>query len=798
MKISRLLPLIAAFLLAQFAQANREPQSNPDFTKGESIPVRATHTWNLGPTGLRGWMYNHRLETTKARQIAITEVAVGSPAEGKLEKGDVILGVFDTPFHADPRVEFGSAITRAEAGNGELAITVWREGTTSQVTLKLPRMGKYSATAPFDCRKSATILARGCKALAERMQREDYAKSQNAITRSLNALALLASGDPAYLPLVQRECEWAANFSADSFQTWWNAYVIMLLAEYQIATGDSAFQDGMKRLALEAANGQSIVGSWGHRYAGDDGRLIGYGMMNAPGIPLTIALVMTRQVGVDDPAIETAIDRSAKLIRFYSGKGAPPYGDHAPWTQTHEDNGKSGMAAVLFNFLGEVKHAEFFTRMSVASHGPERDTGHTGNFTNMLWAMPSVAMAGPEASGAWMGEFGARFYDLARTWDFRFPNPGPPEERPCSFGGWDATGAYLIAYAMPKRKLLLTGKQPVTVPRMNATEVESLILDGRGWSNNDRFSTYDSFDQETLLEKLTSWSPAVRDRAAIALSRRAKETPIPIDALIAMLDVPSLHGRYGACEALKLARGDAAPAVPALKAQLDHEDLWLRCLAATALGHIGEPAMSALPDLLKRITQGPSEEDPRAMEQRFFSFAVFGQMLKNSLDGVDRELLNQAVVAVLQNQDGRARSDVANIYRQLTFAEIKPLLPAIHGAVVNPAPSGIMFADGIRIAGLELLARHRVEEGIKASVDYITRQNRWASEKRTPAILKILESYGAHAQAVIPDLLETAKSMDGGEENFPMHLSKQKAQMIRDAVDRIKASTERPELISVP
>jgi hypothetical protein len=102
-----------------------------------------------------------------------------------------------------------------------------------------------------------------------------------------------------------------------------------------------------------------------------------------------------------------------------------PYGDHAPWTQTHEDNGKCGMAAVMFNFLGEKNGAEFFSRMSVASHGPERDTGHTGNFTNILWAMPGVAQAGPQATGAWMQEFGAWYFDLARTWDGELPPPGP-------------------------------------------------------------------------------------------------------------------------------------------------------------------------------------------------------------------------------------------------------------------------------------------------------------------------------------------------------------------------------------
>ena len=169
-------------------------------------------------------------------------------------------------------------------------------------------------------------------------------------------------------------------------------------------------------------------------------------------------------------------------------------------------------------------------------------------------------------------------------------------------------------------------------------------------------------------------------------------------------------------------------------------------------------------------------------------------MLRNSLDGVDRDLLRKAVAAGLQNEDGRARSTTAGIYKQLSFAEIEPLLPAILDAVVTPAPSGEMFSDGVRIAGLEVLAAHHIAEGIPACADYIREQNKWASEHRTPQILKILLSYGAHAKSVIPHLEETTALFDKGEENFPAHLSKQKAANLREAIASITAATESPKL----
>ncbi len=324
----------------------------PDFTHGSTIPSDANHDWNLGPTGLRGWMYCDQLVTTDARQIAITAVDENSPADGRIEIGDVLLGVAGKPFSYDPRTELGQAITLAEteAGGGRLVLTRWRAGKVEEITLTLPVLGKYSRTAPYDCPKSERILALSLKSLADRVSQPDYAEQQDPIPRSLNALALLAGGEASHLPLVKREAKWAANFSIRDFKTWYYGYVMIFLAEYITATEDRSLLPGLRRLALQAARGQSAVGSWGHSFALPDGRLQGYGMMNSPGLPLTLGMVLARDAGVNDNEVTTAIERSAKLLRFYTGKGAIPYGDHPAWTETHEDNGKCGMASVLFKF----------------------------------------------------------------------------------------------------------------------------------------------------------------------------------------------------------------------------------------------------------------------------------------------------------------------------------------------------------------------------------------------------------------------------------------------------------------
>ena len=770
----------------------------PDFTKGEVVPAEAKHDWNLGPTGLRGWMFCDKLVTTDARQIAITAVDAGSPADGIIAVGDVILGVGGKLFSFDPRTEFGREISAAETenGGGRLVLTRWRSGKTEDVTLMLPVLGSFSSTAPFDCPKSQRILAQGLKSLSARMAEPDYAEATDPIPRSLNALALLAGGEAAHMPLVKREAQWATDFRTDDFRTWYYGYVMIFLAEYATATGEDSVLPGLRRLAMEAAHGQSAVGSWGHTFALPDGRLQGYGMMNSPGLPLTIGMVLAREAGVKDPEIAHAIELSSRLLRFYTGKGAVPYGDHAAWTETHEDNGKCGMAAVLFNYLDESESADYFTRMALASHGNERDCGHTGNYFNLLWSLPAIGQAGPNATGTWMQEFGGWYHDLARRHDGTFTHQGPPEPDHDSYHGWDATGAYLLGYALPLRKIRLTGKTSGVVQLLSPETSRNIVADGRGWDNKDRKSFYDQLTDSELVERLGSWSPIVRERAAMAISWRKEP---PISDVIALLDSDSLEARIGACLALEQLRGDAAPAVPQLLRTLRHEDLWLRVRAASALAAIGKPAVSTLPELLELVARAPLLEDPRGMEQRFVAFAVFGSLLPRlqSLDEVDKDQLTTAIAQGLQNQDGRARSEISEVYHRLSYQQIRPLLPAILEAIKKPAPSGEMFADGVRLNGLKVLASHHIEEGMQATADYLRTQNPWASEHRTPEILEVLDAYGAEAEVIIPHLEDTAAIFDQGEVNFPKNLSKQKARAVRDAIQKIKSAKDHPELRSL-
>jgi|GEM_PF-182281 len=769
------------------------PDGIPDFTQGALPPRDANHDWNLGPTGARGWIYSNRLETSEARQIFVTEVEKGSPAEGKLEVGDVIVGIGAQPFSYDPRTEFGKAILQAESSDGYLNLMRWKDGSIDSVTIPLKVMGSYSSTAPFDCPKSKLIFEQGCAVLAENLKLNPT--QGNPITRSMNALALLASGNDDYLPIVRAQVESLKGYSDPERRTlhsWNYGPVTMLVAEYILATGDKAYLPDLERLCKEIVEGQSVVGSWGHRFIQGNGILSGYGMMNAPGVPLTISLILGRAAGVQDSAIDKAIEKSSRLLRFYVGKGSIPYGDHRPWVQTHDDNGKNGMAAVMFNLLDDAEATEYFSRMGVASHGAEREMGHTGNFFNMLWAMPSVALSGPEATGAWMKEFGW-YYDLARRWDGTYRHQGPPASKKDSYRNWDSSGAYLLAFAQPLRQTYLTGKKQGLIPQVNAEVAAGLIEDGQDWSPRFKNEVYSQRDLAALLEALKSWSPIVRGRAAMALGNLDGE---PTSELITMLEDENLYTRIGACQGLASLKAEAASAVPLLIETLKAEDLWLRIKAAEALAAIGPAAQPAVPELLGMLASSDPESDPRNMQQRYLCFALFDRrsgMLRGSLEGVDREALFRAVSAGLQNQDGRARGTIATVYQQLSYEEIKPILPSIYEAIVTPAPSGIMFADGIRLSGLELLSSNHIEEGMPLCFELMGIE-RWGKKDRIGRCLKALQHYGGAAATMLPVLADLEKQL---KEHSEAKGLEPVVVQVRETMAIIEADRNPPELRSI-
>ena len=735
----------------------------PDFTQGGKPD--STHDWTLGPTGARGWVWAWRAQTTDARQILITEVAAGSPADGVLQKDDVVLGLNGQPFSDDARITFAKAINGAEKQSGALGLIRWRAGQTQNVEVKLPVLGSYAATAPYDCAKSKRIFEQGCAAIAKLGFKNRRGEIRIEIANALRALALLASGRQEYRPLL---AEYATAVAActptqGGYPSWDYGYETLFLAEYVLATQDLSVKPGLTRLATDIATGASGVGTWGHNFARPtDGILEGYGCMNQPGIVLTMAMVAAREAGVNSPQLDSAIARSTRFIRWYVGKGAVPYGDHAPWPE-HEDNGKCSSAALLFNLLGDREAAAFFSRMATAAYA-ERECGHTGNFFNMLWALPGVALSGPLATSAYFNET-QWYYDLARGWDGRFIHQGIPAEQE-SYDHWDSTGAYMLAYALPLKSLLITGRKPAIVPPLSPAEVADTIASGRwNWWNGQE-TIYDARPTAELYGGLSSWSPTVRARSAKALAKKADAS---VPRLIEMLDAKDQQTRYGACVALRYLGTKADPAAPKLRALLASSEPWQRVLAAEAIVELSQPIRQAsVPDLLQVVLRKGDPQDPRRCVMGPLAEVLFrpgpGQrdpdsILRKSFAPVDeasRPLLLTAIRDLMHSEDGRIRGNASSTYGKLSPKELAELMPDIVEVTRNPAPSGEMFAYDIRMSGLDLLAKLRIREGMDLCVN-IMNERRWGRDFLHAE--RALQMYGGAAKAVLPRLQKETRAV---------------------------------------
>ena len=258
----------------------------PDLTSGGTIPSTLTTTWNLGPTGMRGWVYYDTASggingSVESRQIQVRTVDAGSPAAGVFQANDLILGASGTAaapvlFAIDARRGLAAAIADAEAQTpAHLQLIRWRAGTQTVVTITLRTMGAYSATAPYSCPKSEKILKEGMSY---------YYNSESSGRYRMGVLSLLAAQDnffPApdralYLQKAQTEARALIKSASDlnalrnytattAYPTpWGRAHELILLGEYYLITGDAQVFPTIEALAINIAKGASHFGTVGH------------------------------------------------------------------------------------------------------------------------------------------------------------------------------------------------------------------------------------------------------------------------------------------------------------------------------------------------------------------------------------------------------------------------------------------------------------------------------------------------------------------------------------------------------
>jgi hypothetical protein len=616
---------------------------------------------------------------------------------------------------------------------------------TSTVEIMLETMGAYSATAPYNCPKSTLILQRGLQYLMANETAGHYsfgtlsllAANNNNPSDPDNTARMARARDEAraLIPSAATMTQMMSDArDATSMVTWQRGHTLIVLTEYYLATGDAQVLPAIEAYAVNIARNQSLFGTLGHIFAeknadgSDNGPMGGvYGPVNSTGMPCFLGLLLARECFQTSPTgypstttqtrVEAAIERTSRFFAYYAGRGAVPYGEHEPFWQGHENNGKSGLVALCFaledNRAGEEK---FFAKMAAAS-AHERGEGHTGAFFNYTWAPLGAATGGEQAAASHFSRI-SWMLDLNRRWDGGFDYDCLSGEGPNSgsqYNDFRMSTAALLTYALPLRKLHVTGRGHDPTRYLTSTDTaEAAAVDG-----------YVATSRTTseLVADLGSWSPLVQRRSAEQLATRTIDSTL-LAQITNLATDPNSQSRVGACYTLgKISNSTTANARAAtLAGLLTDPDNKVRFIAAESLRYLPDSArLSQLNAILSAAasTAKPllpfDEEDPlhfahgRLAMLLFYSGSAYGPkgvIYGNKINSpivIDRNLLYPAIRAVAANPVGQARSTLGETYKNLTAADVNALADTMVDSIQFRAPSDKMFSSGIRLGGVTAL-----------------------------------------------------------------------------------------------
>lgn len=418
--------------------------------------------FGIGVSGIRAAIEPGRI-------VTVQSTMPGSPAEGKVEQGDVILAANGQSLEvSDPRVPLGEALGQAEATDGRFVLTVRRGNAQQQVIIDIPVIGRYSDTWPLDCAKSQAIIAQTAQLLVEGQQDDGWFRIDGVDLRGdlmgcMATLFLLSTGETQYMPTVERFVKRLAQEAERAHQrssAWHVGYQGILLAEYYLKTGDRSVLAGLENLCRLAAEGQA-AGSWGHGFGPINPGYVQSGQMNSAGVTVFQMLALARECGIT--ASEEAFQRALIFFWRMVGHGSVAYGDHRAemHAATNGRNAKLACALAVINAEPYTTGAQHLAKM-VAESYYAFEGGHTGGGFNVMWrgiALPLLHQA-DEALAQHHRDQLAWYYDLCRLpgGSFRMLPSAPNNATRYTGRNWGY--AVALTYTAPRRTLRITGAKP--------------------------------------------------------------------------------------------------------------------------------------------------------------------------------------------------------------------------------------------------------------------------------------------------------------------------------------------------
>lgn len=171
-----------------------------------------------------------------------------------------------------------------------------------------------------------------------------------------------------------------------------------------------------------------------------------------------------------------------------------------------------------------------------------------------------------------------------------------------------------------------------------------------------------------LVATLADPSGNVKEIVITAVGNLAPNVPGAVPALV------KLFPKDRAIRAVGEFKQGGAEAVPALLELLNHPEVLVRWNAARTLGKIGEPALPAVPGLLKQLESDP---DPLVQEHAAEALGDIGVKVLANTDVIP------ALAKALKNPDQRVRRDSVRSLGTMGAAA-KPVLADIKTLITDP------------------------------------------------------------------------------------------------------------------
>lgn len=399
LKIRGLVAALATLLLPGLLPAMVKSGGSYEQTTNVA-PDSETGGWfiNLGITGARG-----RMSPEWPEEIEVAYIFKRTPAAGKLEVGDRIIGAngdrFTTPHkfgygmdkfgYEGPLMDLGNAIDRSQgtALGGRLVLDVERDGEKIEVEIELPTdYGSFAETYPWDCPKTDRILEELCEYLADRQRPDGSWTGGRPHVDAFAALALMASGEAKYRNEVKSAMRNFANQTNDEIDyggldCWKYSLYGVCLAEYHLATGEHWVLDELgeiNRWLVKAQFAENYrndrgAGGWGHRPSDKPGGN-GYGpisMITAQA--MTAWSLMARcDIEIDPERYDLAHEF---LVAGTNDMGYVWYADSNGGDNRYADMGRTG-AAVVAHAVSPSGGSSFerYARKSARCIGENPDT----------------------------------------------------------------------------------------------------------------------------------------------------------------------------------------------------------------------------------------------------------------------------------------------------------------------------------------------------------------------------------------------------------------------------------------